>query len=235
MQQAKKAGKNDAETTTELKNDVDLNRQIKEGSLVELTVGKKKVPGKVIKRSPTQVTVEYTNAKGEKKTKKVSISSNLITLVGGTQLEMDFDQEHPVEAVMEYASKQLREDFAAYITSLAAGGAMPLDTTIDKMFNLFQDYLHLNSDSGEFAKAVNLLNDPAYFSAAARKFGEAAKVAQATAARKLEESYQEFRNKMQANELLKKLFMKFNVFFPPSEIQALEKGERVLLNHKYIL
>ena len=128
---------------------------------------------------------------------------------------------------MEYAAKQLREDFATYINSLAAEGKLPLDTTIDKMFNLFQDYLHLNSDSGEFAKAVNLLNDPAYFSTAARKFGEAAKVAQATAVRKLEESYQEFQNKMKTNELLKKLFMKFNVFFPVSEIQALEKGERV--------
>lgn len=227
MQQAKKAGRNDADTTTEIKNDVKLNREIKEGSLVELTVGKKKVPGKVIKKSPTQVTVEYTNAKGEKKTKKVSISSNLITLVGASQLEIDFDQENPIESVMEYASKQLREDFADYIKSLAVDGKMPLDTTIDKMFNLFQDYLHLNSDSGEFAKAVNLLNDPAYFSAAARKFGDAAKVAQATATRKLEESYQQFKNKMQANELLKKLFMKFNVFFPVSEIQALEKGERV--------
>ena len=227
MQQAKKAGKKDAETTTELKDDVKLNRQIKEGSLVEITVGKTKVPGKVIKRSPTQVTVEYTNAKGEKKTKKFSISSKSISLVGGTQLEIDFDQENPIESVMDYASKQLREDFAAYIKSLAAEGKMPLDTTIEKMFNLFQDYLHLNADSGEFAKAVNLLNDPAYFSMAARKFSEGAKVAHANAVRKLEESYQEFKNKMDTNELLKKLFMKFNVFFPPSEIQALEKGERV--------
>jgi uncharacterized protein YuzE len=222
------------EKTEEIKNDVITNESIGVGSTVSYQP-KSGLPisGKVIKKTNTKVTIQYTDKNGEVKTKVVSINAKSLKGIGtsGQQMEIDFEGSDPASRNVDYFKKELKADLEEYLKVLAEnsedGGQPILSTDIDRIFSYLEDYLELGVDARAASMNVNLLNDPMYFSEAAKKFSAAAKAAQEIAAAKLKEAWNVYEARMQTNQLLRDIYEKFNVFFMPEEIDKLVKGESI--------
>jgi hypothetical protein len=233
VERARKAA-NSSEKTDEIKNDVTTNESIQIGSTVSYQP-KNGLPinGKVIKKTNTKVTIQYTDKNGEVKTKVVSINAKSLKGIGTSaqQLEIDFEGSDPASRNVDYFKKELKADLEEYLKVLAEnsdnGGQPILSTDIDRVFSYLEDYLELGVDARAASMNVNLLNDPMYFSQAAKQFSEAAKAAQQIAAAKLNEAWDTYQARMNTNQLLRDIYEKFNVFFMPEEIDKLIKGESI--------
>lgn len=233
VERARKAATS-PEKTDEIKNDVITNEGISEGSTVSYKP-KSGLPisGKVIKKTNTKVTIQYTDQNGEVKTKTVSINAKTLKGIGTSaqQLEIDFEGSDPASRSVDYFKKELKSDLESYLKVLAEnsdnGGQPILSTDVDRVFSYLEDYLELGVDARAASMNVNLLNDPMYFSEAAKKFSAAAKAAQEIAAKKLNEAWDTYQARMKTNELLREIYTKFNVFFMPEEIDKLVKGESI--------
>ena len=233
VERARKAATS-TERTDEIKNDVTTNESISVGATVSYQP-KSGLPisGKVIKKTNTKVTIQYTDQNGEVKTKVVSINAKTLKGIGTSaqQLEIDFEGSDPASRSVDYFKKELKADLAEYLKVLAEtsenGGQPILSTDVDRVFSYLEDYLELGVDARAASMNVNLLNDPMYFSEAAKKFSAAAKAAQEIAAAKLNEAWDTYQARMQTNELLREIYTKFNVFFMPEEIDKLIKGESI--------
>jgi hypothetical protein len=233
VERARKAATS-PEKTEEIKNDVVTNESIGVGSTVTYNP-KSGLPinGKVIKKTNTKVTIQYTDQNGEVKTKIVSINAKTLKGIGTSpqQMELDFEGADPASRSVDYFKKELRSDLEEYLKVLAenepGGGSSILSTDVDRVFSYLEDYLELGVDARAASMNVNLLNDPMYFSEAAKKFSAAAKAAQEIAAKKLEEAWHVYESRMKTNDLLRDIYTKFNVFFMPEEIDKLVKGESI--------
>ena len=233
VNRAKKAAVN-SDVANEIKSDLEVLDRLVEGAMVNYQPKSgPAISGRVIKRTPTKVTIEYTDANGEKKTKVVSAKAKSLKILGGgKQLELDFeDADGASGRHLEYFRQQLRKDLEEYLRVLAEasenGPDSILATDVDRIFTSLEDYLELGVDARAASMMVNVLNDPLYFSQAAKKFSASAKAAQEIAATKLKEAFVEFEKRAQANELLRELYTTYNVFILPDEIDALIKGERI--------
>ena len=224
------------EAAEEVKQTVKTVETVQEGSTV--TYQPKSgtgIQGKVIKKTKTRVTIQYTTEKGEVKTKEVSVNAKSLKVIGETkssQQELDFEGTDNATKHANFFREELRSDFEEYLRILAETSEEGVDPAslrvdMDRVFSYLEDYLELGQDARAASMNVNLLNDPLYFSEAAKQFSAAAKAAHAIAAKKLNESFDEFKKRMAGNELLKELYDKFNAFFSPDEITALLKGERI--------
>jgi len=184
------------------------------------------ITGKVVKVKGTKVTIEYTNAKGETLTKEVSINAKSLKLVEQekAQLEIPFDENAGAKAI-EYWTKELEQDIRQYLSRVT--GLPENSTQLDKLVIDMMDYYELEQDAQDASDIVNKLNDPQYFFESSKKFSAAARAAQEIAARKMQEAFDEYMHKAQINDLLKQLYVRFRVFFPPEEIESLLKGERI--------
>ena len=232
VNRAKKAAVN-PEVAKEIKEDLDVLDKLIEGASVSYQPKSgQAISGKIIKRTPTKVTIEYTDKNGEKKTKVVSAKAkSLKILAGGKQLELEFDDADNTSKHLEYFRQELRKDLEDYLKVLADvsedGSGPILATDVDRIFTSLEDYLELGVDARAASMMVNALNDPFYFSQAAKRFSESAKAAQEIATAKLKEAFNEFEKRAQANDLLRELYSTYNVFILPEEIDALIKGERI--------
>lgn len=233
VERARKAATS-TERTDEIKNDVTTNESIAVGSTVSYQP-KSGLPisGKVIKKTNTKVTIQYTDQNGEVKTKVVSINAKTLKGIGTSaqQLEIDFEGSDPASRSVDYFKKELKADLEEYLKVLAEnsedGGQPIISTDVDRVFSYLEDYLELGVDARAASMNVNLLNDPMYFAEASKKFSAAAKAAQEIAAKKLEEAWNTYSARMQTNKLLSEIYTKFNVFFMPEEIDKLVKGESI--------
>jgi hypothetical protein len=232
LNRSKKATVN-PEVAKEIKDDLDILERLVEGTMVAYQPKSgPAISGKIIKRTPTKVTIEYTDSKGEKKTKVVSPKAKSLKILGGgKQLELEFDSDTTTGKHLDYFRQQLRKDLEEYLKVLADesedGSGPILATDVDRIFTSLEDYLELGVDARAASMMVNILNDPLYFSQAARQFSDAAKAAHSIAAAKLKEAFVDFEKRMQANKLLQELYSTYNVFILPEEIDALLKGERI--------
>jgi hypothetical protein len=232
VQKARKAAVN-PETATEIRDTVETVEKLDVGATVSYK-GKagKPINGKIISKKNNKVVIQYTDAKGNTKTKEVSVNSKSLTIIGATrQTELNFEESDAASRHVDYFKKEMRGDLENYLKVLAAasakGGKPLLATDIDRVYGMLEDYLELDVDSKAASMMVNLLNDPMYFSESAKKFSGAARAAHQIAAKKLQESLSEFENRMKVNDLIREMYEKFNVFFMPDEIDALMRGERV--------
>lgn len=231
---AKKAALN-PETAEEVKQTVKTVEAVQEGSVVNYKP-KSGVPiqGKVVKKTKTRVTIQYTDQNGNVKTKEVSINAKSLKVIGAepaNQTSLEFEEDSASKHV-NYFRDELRADFEEYLRTLAEvseDGIDPASVNVDmdRVFSYLEDYLELDQDARAASMNVNLLNDPLYFSEAAKKFSAAAKAAQSIAAKKLSDSLEEYKKRMVGNELLRDLYNTYNVFFDPEEIKALLDGERI--------
>lgn len=232
VQKAKKAAVN-PEVANEIRDTVETVEKIDVGTTVTYK-GKtgKPINGKIISKKNNKVVIEYTDAKGRVKTKEVSVNSKSLTAIGNTrQTELDFEESDSASRHVDYFKKEMRADLESYLQVLAEasakGGKPILATDIDRIFGMLEDYLELDLDSRASSQLINILNDPLYFSESAKKFSAAARTAHQIAAKKLQDSLNEFENRMKVNSLIREMYERFNVFFMPDEIDALMRGERM--------
>jgi hypothetical protein len=224
------------EVAAEVKATVKTVEAVQEGSTVTYKP-KSGLPiqGKVIKKTKTRVTIQYKTEDGTIKTKEVSVNAKSLTVIGAKesgQQELDFEGTDPASKSVDFFRGELRSDFEEYLKVLAEmsdDGVDPasLNVDFDRVFSYLEDYLELGQDARAASMNVNLLNDPLYFSEAAKQFSGAAKAAHAIAAKKLSEALDTYKKRMVGNELLRELYNNYNAFFNPSEIEALLKGERI--------
>ena len=224
------------EAAAEVKETVKTVEAVQQGSTVTYQP-KSGLPiqGKVTKKTKTRVTIQFTDKNGEIKTKEVSINAKSLKVIGETtsgQQELPFEEEDAASKHVNFFREELRSDFEEYLKVLAEtseDGVDPasLNVDMDRVFSYLEDYLELDKDARSASMNVNLLNDPLYFSEAAKQFSAAAKAAHAIAAKKLSESLDTYKKRMVGNELLRELYNTYNVFFDPEEIVALLNGERI--------
>jgi len=224
------------EAANDVKETVKTVETVQEGSTVTYKP-KSGLPiqGKVVKKTKTRVTIQYKTADGTVKTKEVSINAKSLSVMGAaesSQQELDFGETDPASKHVDYFRGELRTDFEEYLKVLAEASEEGVDSSslnvdFDRVFSYLEDYLELSQDARAASINVNLLNDPLYFSEAAKQFSAAAKAAHAIAAKKLSEALDTYKKRMVGNELLRELYTTYNAFFNPSEIEELLKGERI--------
>jgi hypothetical protein len=213
----------DKESKTEIAEDVKTNRQLKVGSEVVYTPTKgASVNATVIKRTAKQVVIEYTE-NGKKVTKRVNISSKLISPKVKQQLELDLDEAVP--EYLEYSKKELENDLREYISIIT--GLPVNDASMDKLVIDFQDYYELEHDKKVAAGNVNRLNDPNFFFKTARRFSASQQETLKVAKQFMEDSYAEFMRRKDTNQLLGDIYDKFRVFVLPEDIADFVSGKKL--------
>jgi hypothetical protein len=224
--QAKKSVANSA-LRDEVKEDTKTQFTVQQGSTVEYTFKSgTTVTGTVTKKTANKVTIEYTDISGKKVSKSVSIKAKKLKITGGPQGQLPLDFEgNEIEAGLEQRRQELESRIREYLSAIS--GIPAKSPELDKLILQVTDYAELSEDLSSAMNAVTFLNDPYNYSMAAKQFTQAAKDAREIAKTKMQKSLDEFKTRIGVNELIQKMFLKFNVFFSPEEIEALMKGDRV--------
>jgi len=214
----------DKDVKKEISDDVKTNRQLKVGSEV-LYSPKKGTPinATVIKRTAKQVVIEYTEG-GKKITKKVNISSKLISPRVKQQLELDLGDES-IPEYLEYSRKELDNDLREYISTITG---LPVDdASMDKLVIDFQDYYELDHDKRVASANVNKLNDPNFFFKTARRFSASQRETFKAGMKYMNDAYAEFMRRKDTNQLLGDLYDRYRVFVLPKDIADFVAGKKL--------
>jgi hypothetical protein len=126
---------------------------------------------------------------------------------------------------LEYAREQLENDLRNYISNITD---LPKnDASIQKLVIDFQDYYELEHDKRVAAGNVNRLNDPNFFFKTARRFSDSQREVFNVAMQSMNTAFEEYRRRMESNQLLTELYEKFNVFVLPEHIDAFIKDKKL--------
>ena len=218
---------NDTEAEKRAADNMHAVTSVEVGDDVEYTPKKKKsIKGKVVKRGKASVTIEYTED-GAVKRKTVKINGQTLSISGKakpSQTTLQFDADVKTKN-LEHLKNELAKDLRNY---LAAITKLPVNSTqLDKIVNDMLDYYELAEDAHASANFVNMINDPKYFSEAARMSSEAYKLAHQRAKDALKISLVDYKNRMAANEAIKDIFEKFQAFFNPDDITEFLAGQKL--------
>jgi hypothetical protein len=142
--------------------------------------------------------------------------------------ELDDTTEMTEEETKVYAQahEMLKDTYFDYVKNLAdINEESVLDSNIENAFTDLADYYHVENDHTNLADTVNMLHNPQYFRLYADR---AAKVFQSLHEQRLDlfkASYEQVLNSQELNDLINVL-LNLGVYFNPSQLEQLKKGER---------
>ena len=193
------------EVNPKAKTDIEKLQAIQQGATVKTKKGTQVVVDKIAG--------EYAYIKEDGKTKRIK------------RKNLELIKEAKQENEVDYANRILEKHYQNYLNVIANhNDDHVFDRNAQKGFKQLRDFYRLKHDSGVFAKSINALHNPEYFSQYTQRMAAMHAVLHKESIEKNKKAYEKFLELRDTNDLLVEIFKTGAYIYPKDIIELLDNA-----------